>query len=464
MGSFWSKNMKFFVLKFFSILFLGLYCLNLQAYQYFSGDCKWPNNTIEFYYNPSNQPSTYTNSSGSFESLNVEMVEGWIQYAARQWSDNSGLIIRYMGLTDKSPFVNDDGYTVIGWADPESSAWEYRPKYTAAYVTYGTCNSEKKDMRMLLNTRRVNYGYMGQTFVKFWDGLITHEFGHVVGLDHNYYNNCDSVMAGGSQKQGLCGYKSTSYQRYLRADDIAGVQHKYPTNVKPNTCSDYIDVYETDTYCKSVFVAKNKGWMIGYNQDLFKGSFFGRNPSIIRAALLKVIMKSRFDGNIESDDTSCFDDFKSDDWYAPYACFAKEKGFIKGHSKNGVPTGKFKPVDYVTYAEALKISLKTYAQKENGQYFKELNHFDENNPTYGLKNIYEEMLSNNTVLEPHEQISDSDDGQWYSNYIYVAIKNKLPILKPNEAISRDFAAHLLCRVNETFGGNQKNSNSNNCSR
>jgi len=406
--------MNFSLRKLAAIMFLiFFYSSNSYAYQYSYDDCRWPNDTINFYYNPTNQPLKYRTAKGNTKNLSTHDVEVWIQYAAQQWSDKSGLITRYKGITDKNPFIQDDGYTVIGWADPESNTWHsgeigkwnFLPKYTGAYVSYGyLCNSTNKDMRMLLNTQRVRWGYKAQSNIRYWDGLITHEFGHLVGLAHNEYSNCNSVMAGGS-----CGYLDSVDQRILKNDDINGIRYKYPESLKGSVCSDFSDIYTKETYCKSIDYVKKNKWMTGYND----GRFFGDNQLINRAELLKTVIKAKYtrEEYVPFANKICFDDVKSNEWYTQYVCFAKDKGIVKGYGN----TNKFKPENTVNYVEALKIVLVAFGYPVNEQ---------------GSSN-------------------------WFDNYKIMSetlgLINNMDKLVPNERqVTRDFAAHLICKISDGF--------------
>lgn len=81
----------------------------------------------------------------------------------------------------------------------------------------------------------------------------------------------------------------------------------------------------------------------------YKDGSFGGEKTINRAEFLKVLMTI---GNFEIDldlYKDCFTDV-TNQWYAPYVCFAKEKNWVEGYED-----GSFAPEQEVTRAEGAKI-------------------------------------------------------------------------------------------------------------
>ncbi len=74
---------------------------------------------------------------------------------------------------------------------------------------------------------------------------------------------------------------------------------------------------------------------------------------INRAELVKILVEGQglFTSSTHK---NCFPDVE-EEWFAPYVCFAKEKGWIGGY-----PDGTFQAVNNVNKAEALKIILNAY--------------------------------------------------------------------------------------------------------
>lgn len=103
-------------------------------------------------------------------------------------------------------------------------------------------------------------------------------------------------------------------------------------------------------YLKSQTIVK------GYPDGTFKPE-----RSINRAEFVKVVLGALPDFSqteLENCKISSFSDVETKQWYAPYICYAKEKGLISGY-----PDGSFQPSRLVNFAEASKII--TLAQKLN---------------------------------------------------------------------------------------------------
>ncbi len=87
----------------------------------------------------------------------------------------------------------------------------------------------------------------------------------------------------------------------------------------------------------------------GYDNGTFKP-----NNTINRAELLKILVGGA--GYQKPDATkyqNCFPDVKNE-WYAPYVCFAKEKGWVQGYDD-----GKFRPAQMINKVEAMKMLISS---------------------------------------------------------------------------------------------------------
>ena len=94
-----------------------------------------------------------------------------------------------------------------------------------------------------------------------------------------------------------------------------------------------------------------------YDHNVVKGyadGTFGPDRAVNRAEILKIILESSSPNAIGSG-SDCFPDVK-EEWFARYICYAKEHAIVKGYAD-----GTFKPSQQVTIAEALKMSLETFA-------------------------------------------------------------------------------------------------------
>lgn len=83
----------------------------------------------------------------------------------------------------------------------------------------------------------------------------------------------------------------------------------------------------------------------GYEDETFKP-----DDTINRAEFVKILIET-----IEAEDvagSNCYPDI-SDQWYAPYVCYATAQGYVKGN-----PDGLFRPSDDINFVEAAKIMVK----------------------------------------------------------------------------------------------------------
>lgn len=94
---------------------------------------------------------------------------------------------------------------------------------------------------------------------------------------------------------------------------------------------------------------KEKGIMKGYPDGTFQP-----DKAINRAELIKIIITALGEPKNLKDHKECFSDVKTE-WFAPYGCYAKWKGWVKGYGDGG-----FHPNSDVTRSEALKMMLSAY--------------------------------------------------------------------------------------------------------
>jgi hypothetical protein len=112
----------------------------------------------------------------------------------------------------------------------------------------------------------------------------------------------------------------------------------------------FSDVNNLHSNFNAINFLKDLGVINGYSDGSFKP-----NGLVNRAELMKMVVEMvsgdpRQIGVYEN----CFSDV-TDDWYAPYVCYAKEAGWVDGYSD-----GTFLPAQKVNRAEAIKIILNAY--------------------------------------------------------------------------------------------------------
>lgn len=115
-----------------------------------------------------------------------------------------------------------------------------------------------------------------------------------------------------------------------------------------NLDSSFSDVSPTNQYYKAIEYVKNSGIVSGYNDNTFHP-----DEKINRAEFTKIITGAL---KIYTHGADCFPDV-GNEWFSPSVCTAKEMGIISGYSD-----GTFKPGNYVTVPEAVKIALSAYKE------------------------------------------------------------------------------------------------------
>ena len=101
-------------------------------------------------------------------------------------------------------------------------------------------------------------------------------------------------------------------------------------------------------YFQAISDLHARGIVEGYADNTFRPY-----KKINRAEFLKIAIESYFpEINMYNPNFRCFNDVDINDWFNKYVCFAKQNGIISGYSD-----GSFRPMQNITLAEALKVSL-----------------------------------------------------------------------------------------------------------
>lgn len=148
-------------------------------------------------------------------------------------------------------------------------------------------------------------------------------------------------------------------------------------------------------YRDAVLFLKDQRVVEGYPD----GSFGPRNL-LNRAEFLKIILEARGDFAFEGS-SSCFPDVQSDQWFAPYVCYAKDTSIV-----GGFPDGSFGPGENITTAAAYKI-------------------------------VFERFFPGQMV---------ETEGEWYQRYFRFAAQKGLEHrqeLDPGQALTREEMAQLM---------------------
>lgn len=118
-----------------------------------------------------------------------------------------------------------------------------------------------------------------------------------------------------------------------------------PTEV-PGTFADIPTLHPNSEAAEMLY----KSGIVSGNPD---GTFLPDN-SINRAEITKLVVKMMVGDPAKNTYKNCFPDV-SEEWFAPYVCYAKKMGWIKGYND-----GNFKPANKTNRAEAIKIVLNAF--------------------------------------------------------------------------------------------------------
>lgn len=163
-----------------------------------------------------------------------------------------------------------------------------------------------------------------------------------------------------------------------------------------------------DPHREAIEYLKEQG-IINGNPD---GTFLPNN-GINRAEVLKLIVLSANKNFDQSLYKNCFKDV-SNEWYAPYICYAKSQDWVQGYQD-----GYFRPAQQVNKAEAIKMILEVH-----------------------------KVAQNDKIDLP---FSDIDTESWYAPYLQSAHEQDLLVetsgqYKPGNIITRSNTSETIYRI------------------
>lgn len=141
----------------------------------------------------------------------------------------------------------------------------------------------------------------------------------------------------------------------------------------------FTDVKSSNDYYDAISYLESVGIVKGYSDGSFKP-----DNSINRAEIMKILVEGLGITPDVEDYSDCFYDV-GEEWFAPYICYAKSKGWVKGYGD-----GYFRPANYVNRVEAVKMVINIEG--------------------------FEDELSSSVSLP----FNDTDSSQWYAVYLEAA--------------------------------------------
>ncbi len=187
----------------------------------------------------------------------------------------------------------------------------------------------------------------------------------------------------------------------------------------------FSDLPESHRNAFAITYLNNEGVIQGYPDGTVRP-----DALINRAELLKLLIEGLDTQQGEIDamkDADCFPDVH-DQWYVPYVCLAKEKGWIAGY-----PDGTFKPNNPVRKTEALKIILNAFS-------------IEAADPTAPATKLFD----------------DIPEDAWYRFFLQTAVEQNLldeiggKIFQPGLERARGEVAQMIARIMQMrFIGDKK---------
>lgn len=174
--------------------------------------------------------------------------------------------------------------------------------------------------------------------------------------------------------------------------------------------SGFSDVKAGNKNLNAIVYLKQNNVIAGFPDGTFRP-----DQAVTRAEMLKILIIGGL--GITPDDKykqNCFSDVKVTDWYAPYVCYAKTKGWAEGY-----PDGTFRPNQTINKVEAVKF-LAVINDLEN-------------------------------VAVPFLPYSDVDENAWYGIYLKQAfglglLEETDNIYQPNAVMTRGSISESIFRL------------------
>jgi len=194
-------------------------------------------------------------------------------------------------------------------------------------------------------------------------------------------------------------------------------------------------------------------WVVQWYPD----GNFGPDREINRAEIMKIISISSTTGDIGSG-SNCFPDVDSNDWFAPYVCYAKEHGIVKGYDD-----GMFKPNQNVAIVEGLKMGLETFLidvgnVKKDDAWYQQYLEFVHNNNIFSKYSIAptKNMSRGEMAYFIHQLMIQKEWIRPFTNIRTVASSGcgkQKPNSAPTESIINGQVRHYITDIGKNYDNN-----------
>jgi hypothetical protein len=185
---------------------------------------KWPGFCVNWYMNEAGTADIAAGPDGFASTALEEAIT--VSFDAWNQIDCHNLKLVYGGRTDDDRAATDGRANIVVWRD---DTWFYASK-TAFAITSVTYNPETgyiADADIEMNSQYHDFTIGDRDINIDTQNTLTHEVGHVVGLDHTPVISATMYANAGVGE---------THKRTLERDDIDGVCSIYPTEMRDDLC------------------------------------------------------------------------------------------------------------------------------------------------------------------------------------------------------------------------------------
>ncbi|MBT3834987.1 hypothetical protein HOF56_01945 [Candidatus Peribacteria bacterium] len=166
------------------------------------------------------------------------------------------------------------------------------------------------------------------------------------------------------------------------------------------------DVNLNHKFANEIEKIKEAGIVSGYDDGTFKP-----DKTVNRAEFIKMMMDSVGLSPIGMEFNACFEDVFNQ-WFAPYVCIAKRKGWVNGYADNS-----YRPDREVNRAEAIAMASRIIDIERSGE---DIILFNDVSPDSWFSEPLQELASNNLVPSSYETWFRPERGMTRGEMAYIA--------------------------------------------